>query len=117
MIELTLLLRFSADTCFCFVFQCVNLNCRCYSDELANKTIGEIREIYSQYSNPSCSKYQGDDSLLSSDFYRNETEHCDRWIYELDHGYKSMSSEVSESKISSLCLIHKNNNLLVKLGV
>lgn len=69
---------------------------RCYADELANKTIDEIREIYSHYSNPSCTKYRGNVSLSSFDFYKNDSESCDRWIYELDHGYQSMSSEVSK---------------------
>lgn len=69
---------------------------RCYDDELANKTIEEVREIYSHYSNPSCTPYQGVSkfSFLNNDHPSNSTT-CNRWIYELDHGYKSMSSEVS----------------------
>lgn len=56
---------------------------RCYDEELKYKTVNEIREIYSTYPNPSCTNY------------KNGSGYCDRWIYEYDHGYKSMSSEVS----------------------
>lgn len=67
---------------------------RCYDDALADKTIDEVREIYSNYSNPSCTKYRGNGPFASG--YSNDTGQCDRWIYKLDHGYKSMSSEVSQ---------------------
>lgn len=70
---------------------------RCYADELANKSIAEIRDIYSKYPDPSCTKYRGDSSLASIGSYNNDSEHCDRWFYELDHGYKSMSSEVNNT--------------------
>lgn len=74
-----------------------NFDCRCYADELANKTISEIREIYANYENPSCTKYRNVeiDTQLSNDLYKNDTEFCNQWIYEFDHGYQSMSSEVS----------------------
>lgn len=72
---------------------------RCYHDDLANKSIAEIRQIYANYSNPSCTPYKSHESPASfnylSTYYKNESQYCDRWIYELDHGYKSMSSEVS----------------------
>lgn len=70
---------------------------RCYDEALANKTANEIREIYSSYENPSCTKYKGPDFIES----RNGSEHCDRWIYEYDHGYKSMSSEVSRMHLKN----------------
>lgn len=59
---------------------------------LVNKTMDEVREIYSNYSNPSCTKYKGSHTTG----FKNDTGQCDRWIYEYDHGYKSMSSEVSD---------------------
>lgn len=79
-------------------FQCF----RCYADELVNKTIAEIREIYSTYPDPSCSVYKGNktsvDSPLWASTYNADSDidsgKCDRWFYELDYGYQSMSSEV-----------------------
>lgn len=68
------------------------LSSRCYDEALANKTMDEVREIYSSYPNPSCTKYRGSPTTG----FQNDTGQCDRWIYELDHGYKSMSSEVCE---------------------
>lgn len=75
------------------------LFCRCYAEELANKTIEEIREIYSSYPNPHCTPYntRGNHDQFGSVAYelRGGEERCDRWFYEFDHGYQSMSSEVS----------------------
>ncbi|XP_031633769.1 solute carrier family 22 member 23-like [Contarinia nasturtii] len=68
----------------------------CYYDDIVNKSIDQIREIYSNYSNPSCTPYKTD--VSSVDFFgANNTNDgaCDRWIYEYDHGYKSMSSELN----------------------
>lgn len=80
---------------------------RCYAEELANKTIDEIREIYSSYPDPSCTPYQsshGVDSSARFSFFGSEFQNvsirnnrCDSWFYDYDHGYKSMSSEVSVS--------------------
>lgn len=71
---------------------------RCYHDDLVNKTFAEIREIYANYSDPHCTPYKSEVSPTSfnydSTYNSNETQHCDRWFYELDHGYESMSSEV-----------------------
>lgn len=83
---------------------------RCYADELANKTIPEIREIYSTYADPSCSVYKGnrssvEGSLLGSSPYNlasDPSEKCQRWIYELDYGYQSMSAEVGSVGFQSL---------------
>lgn len=80
---------------------------RCYDEELENKTVNELREIYSTYPNPSCTNY------------RNGSEHCDRWIYEYDHGYKSMSSEVSRMHLKNHAniLIKFSKLQIVELGV
>lgn len=69
---------------------------RCYHEDLANKTIDEVRQIYSNYSDPHCTPYKPD-SLNYNIFGVSNTDGdtCDRWIYEFDHGYQSMSSEVS----------------------
>lgn len=85
---------------------------RCYADELANKTIPEIREIYSTYADPSCSVYKGNRTavegslLLSSphdlDRANDPSEKCQRWIYELDYGYQSMSAEVGSVGFQSV---------------
>lgn len=91
------------------------LICRCYADELANKTIDEVRQIYSVYPNPSCVKYQNED-MLSFDLYKNDTGSCDRWIYELDHGYKSMSSEVRITKSVYSSFFPKINIVYVNLN-
>lgn len=81
---------------------------RCYDDRLANKTIDEIREIYSKYQNPSCTPYQGNSTAIQFDAYsQNISTNCDRWIYELDHGYKSMSSEVIQNNLNLMERIKK----------
>lgn len=71
---------------------------RCYAEELANKTIDEIREIYSSYPDPSCTPYQGQSEHRQFDSVAYELKggegRCDRWFYDYDHGYHSMSSEV-----------------------
>lgn len=63
-----------------------------------NKTIDEIREIYSSYPDPHCTPYQGEGAHKHFDSVAYEQwsgpERCDRWFYEYDHGYHSMSSEV-----------------------
>lgn len=92
---------------------------RCYADSLANKTLDEIKDIYADYTNPSCHVFGGNNkelllaeqspssivirSLLESVKGSEETEEtdddegevCKAWIYDLDYGYKSMTSEVS----------------------
>lgn len=71
---------------------------RCYAEELANKTIDEIREIYSSYPDPSCTPYQGQSEHREFGSVAYELKggegRCDRWFYDYDHGYHSMSSEV-----------------------
>lgn len=59
---------------------------RCYDESLVNKSIAEIRDAYSSYKDPHCTVFQGNGS---------SNEKCDRWIYDYDHGYRSMSSELN----------------------
>lgn len=94
---------------------------RCYADSLVNKTADEIRDIYAGYSDPSCSVLnerdrKEDDIIMRSllmltnvqaenrNIYWTTTktnesngsddEKCTRWIYDLDYGYQSMTTEV-----------------------
>ncbi|XP_017845629.1 organic cation transporter 1-like [Drosophila busckii] len=65
----------------------------CYHDELENKSIADVRAIYNQFENPSCTRLalvdpDGKSSIISE-------EHCDRWIYNYDYGFKSMNTELN----------------------
>ncbi|CAD7092957.1 unnamed protein product [Hermetia illucens] len=63
----------------------------CYHEKLANKSMLEIKQIYSQFENPSCTRLADIDgyNVTVSD------ELCDRWIYDYDYGYKSMNTELN----------------------
>lgn len=58
----------------------------------------EIKQIYSQFENPSCTRLADIDgyNVTVSD------ELCDRWIYDYDYGYKSMNTEVGVLQQSSV---------------
>lgn len=96
-------MRHAGNRCSMFMYRSFSFDFRCYADELANKTILEIREIYSTYADPSCSVYKGNQTavsnrLLGVSSHANDTnEKCQRWIYEKDYGYQSMSAEVCAS--------------------
>lgn len=80
---------------------------------MQNKSIDEIREFYSHYPNPSCTKINPrSQSFLSedSDFSNNgfvgnikkifrkpqvDEGECQKWIYNRDFGYESMTSELN----------------------
>ncbi|XP_054726747.1 organic cation transporter protein [Anastrepha obliqua] len=62
----------------------------CYHEKLANKSFDEIAEIYSKFSNPSCTRLldiDGPNVTVSP-------ERCTRWIYKYDYGYRSMNTEL-----------------------
>lgn len=63
----------------------------CYHEKLVNKSMAEIKLIYSQFEDPSCTR------LADIDGYNVtvSTEACDRWFYDYDYGYKSMNTELN----------------------
>lgn len=89
---------------------------RCYHDALQNKTIDEIRNIYANYTDPHCTPYKANDFNFNFFGANNTDGTCDKWIYEFDHGYQSMSSEVSDIEMwlnnHSFCGIELNINVL-----
>lgn len=87
---------------------------RCYSDELVGKSPEELRKIFANYSDPSCTPLgttidihdihtKQPYTLTASFLYRSddEPEHktCQRWIYNLDYGYQSMTTDVCEKQL------------------
>lgn len=97
------------------VKSCCNLKVyyryRCYSEKLSNLTHEEIKQIYSTYTNPSCSVINETESVylpetkfinelpytfdyLRSDDNNTTSSTCSKWIYKLDYGYHSMTSDV-----------------------
>ncbi|KAJ6623925.1 Organic cation transporter protein [Pseudolycoriella hygida] len=82
----------------------------CYSDKLSNLTFEEIKEIYSTYEKPSCSHLNLTESLYfvelesghTFEYLRSDVDEveenpvaCRRWIYKLDYGYRSMTSDLN----------------------
>lgn len=60
-----------------------------------------MREIYSKYPNPHCSRYGAHEVAHERDLHDpsdvREEHTCTKYIYNLDYGYHSMVSEVSFS--------------------
>lgn len=100
--------------------------CRCYSEKLSNSTFDEIRQIYSAYEKPSCTVINETEILYlpeadlvhqiyTFDYLRSEDDNkapisCDKWIYKLDYGYHSMTSDVS---LKNILLLHVTFHNLV----
>lgn len=66
-------------------------NYRCHHDQLENKTIDQIRNLYDPFERPSCSSLILDGENLTS----ISDEKCEKWIYNYEKGYESISTEVS----------------------
>lgn len=74
----------------------------CYHEQLENRSYAEIAAIYAPFESPSCTQ------LASIDWQEyNATvsgEPCTRWIYNYDHGFRSMNADVREVSLEeSLC--------------
>lgn len=99
--------------------------CRCFSEKLSNSTFDEIRKIYSAYEKPSCTIFNESEILYlpeadlvhqiyTFDYLRSEDDNkapiaCDKWIYKLDYGYHSMTSDVS---LKNILLLHVTSHNL-----
>lgn len=73
------------------------------------KSPEELRLIFANYSDPSCTPlrppldiqniHSDEPDLLSEHFlYRSDEaspQQCNRWIYNLDYGYQSMTTDVN----------------------
>lgn len=87
---------------------------RCFSEQLQNKSIDEIREFYSHYPNPSCTQISPKSQSFLSEYaemsnngfvgnmkklfgiqHSDEFGECQKWIYNRDFGYESMTSELN----------------------
>ncbi|XP_016977171.1 solute carrier family 22 member 13 isoform X2 [Drosophila rhopaloa] len=65
----------------------------CYHDQLANQSYAEIAAIYAPFKKPSCTRLEsinedGSNATASS-------EPCNRWIYNYDHGFRSMNADLN----------------------
>lgn len=67
----------------------------CYHEQLENLSYTQIEAIYRKFERPSCTKLTTID--LDSGNATMSEEKCDRFIYEYDHGFRSMNTEVSET--------------------
>lgn len=81
---------------------------RCYSDELIGKSPEELRHIFANYSDPSCTPLRSTiniqniqsneiNSISGNIAYLSEASssaQCHKWIYNLDFGYQSMTTDV-----------------------
>ncbi|KAH8374648.1 hypothetical protein KR200_002676 [Drosophila serrata] len=65
----------------------------CYHEQLENHSYAEIASIYAPFESPSCTQ------LASIDWdSRNATasgKPCTRWIYNYDHGFRSMNADLN----------------------
>ncbi|XP_068152787.1 organic cation transporter-like protein [Drosophila tropicalis] len=63
----------------------------CYHEQLENSTFDEIKAIYSQFENPSCTRLDVID-LVSGNVTISDKK-CDRWIYDYDFDFVSINAE------------------------
>ncbi|KAH8268021.1 hypothetical protein KR018_006526 [Drosophila ironensis] len=69
----------------------------CYHEQLENLSHSDIAAIYSRFENPSCTRLESI-TPAPDGLGWNATaspEACTRWIYNYDHGFKSMNADLN----------------------
>ncbi|XP_055379149.1 organic cation transporter 1-like [Condylostylus longicornis] len=64
----------------------------CHHEKLENLSFHQIKEIYSGFENPSCTKLS---DIVDGRGIPAKDEICDRWIYNYEFGYRSMTTELN----------------------
>ncbi|XP_011208244.2 organic cation transporter protein [Bactrocera dorsalis] len=64
----------------------------CYHEKLSNASFDEIRAVYAQMANPHCTLL---DDIVGGQPIVAEVGKCQRWIYEYESGYKSVTSDLN----------------------
>lgn len=65
----------------------------CYHEQLSNASIDVVRDVYAQTHDPSCTPLEKVMNGTKPIFASNDT--CDRWIYNKDNQFESITTEVS----------------------
>ncbi|CAO1410565.1 unnamed protein product [Diamesa tonsa] len=68
----------------------------CSSESIKNMPINEIRQLFSNYTNPFCTMLENSTNAITGDSILKKSENdCNEWIYDQDFlsGYKSMTQE------------------------
>ncbi|XP_017073094.1 organic cation transporter-like protein [Drosophila eugracilis] len=65
----------------------------CYHEQLVNRSYEQIAAVYAPFKRPSCTRLEwinedGSNATASS-------EPCNRWIYNYDHGFRSMNADLN----------------------
>lgn len=64
----------------------------CYHDKLANLSLSEISQVYASIEKPFCTPLQ--DVIDGVGIPAPEGTKCKKWIFNYDHGYQSISTEL-----------------------
>ncbi|XP_017844794.1 solute carrier family 22 member 6-like [Drosophila busckii] len=64
----------------------------CYHEQLVNQSFAQLKALYSQFEKPSCTRL---DSIDAAGNVTLSAERCDRWFYNYDNGFRSMSAELN----------------------
>ncbi|GAB0092743.1 organic cation transporter protein [Sergentomyia squamirostris] len=71
----------------------------CSTEATQNLSIGELREVFSSYDDPFCSRKAREELFIPNIWMESSAtkrrQNCDQWIYDLDFGYQSMTSDLN----------------------
>ncbi|XP_055715910.1 organic cation transporter protein-like [Phlebotomus papatasi] len=69
----------------------------CSTEATQNLSIGELRQVFSTYDDPFCSRMANEEFFPNIWMESSSQRHsnCDQWIYDLDFGYQSMTSDLN----------------------
>lgn len=72
----------------------------CHHPKLENQTFQDIKEIYKDYKNPKCTLLEHRHVDNISEFYESDVATCNKWFYNREGGYESITTEVGLSEIT-----------------